>query len=127
MNYYGSGYSSGYQYPQSQPMLQNNSNTMLFGTYVNTIEDVQRFTVPQSGEIFFFPNLQNKCIYTKQFNFLDGSVSMKQYTLVEPQPQQQVQAIQQPQTAVPQQEYATKEDLQMILDELKNLKIQLGE
>ena len=52
MNYYGSGYTSVYQHPQPQPMLQNNSNTMLFGTYVNTIEDVQWFICCGSWRTF---------------------------------------------------------------------------
>ena len=72
-----------YQY-YGQPQLQNQAifNTInnLKGRPVASLEEVKAATVDFDGSIFYFPDLANKKIYTKQIN-PDGTSSLNMYEL----------------------------------------------
>lgn len=71
-------------------MYQNNYNgyaaaqlrtpaaTALKGRPVSSLEEARAATIDFDGSIFFFPDIANKKIYTKQIN-LDGTASLKMY------------------------------------------------
>ena len=50
----------------------------LKGRPVASVEEAQAATIDFDGSIFFFPDIANKRIYTKQIN-LDGTVSLNVY------------------------------------------------
>lgn len=62
---------------------------MLKGRPVTSIEEVRAAPIDFDGSIFYFPDMTNNRIYTKQIN-MDGTVSFKLYELkaipIEPTP-----------------------------------------
>lgn len=58
---------------QTQPQIK--------GRPVTSIEEVRATTIDFDGSIFYFPDLANKRIYTKQINF-DGTSTINVYELL---------------------------------------------
>ena len=61
----------------------------LKGRPVSSLEEVRATGIDFDGSVFFFPDLANKKIYTKQIN-MDGTASLNMYelkSLPEPIPQ----------------------------------------
>lgn len=52
----------------------------LKGRPVSSFDEARGTTIDFDGSVFFFPDLANKRIYTKQIN-LDGTVSLNVYEL----------------------------------------------
>lgn len=104
-------FNNNYQQQQAQmfrnniPIVNNNSN-ILKGRFVSSIDEARASSVDFDGSIFFFPDLANKRIYTKQIN-VDGTSSMQCYELT------QLPAV------VPQTEnYITRDEFNRALKEL---------
>lgn len=53
---------------------------VLKGRPVSSLEEARAQTIDFDGSIFFFPDLANKCIYTKQIN-MDGTATLNMYEL----------------------------------------------
>ena len=73
------------QQPQSQPQMsapsyQRPYQTGLKGRPVSSIEEARASTIDFDGSVFFFPDLANKRIYTKQIN-MDGTSTLLMYEL----------------------------------------------
>ena len=49
---------------------------------VSSIDEVKASVIDFDGSVFYFPDLANKKIYTKQIN-LDGTASLNMYELKE--------------------------------------------
>ena len=89
------------QYPSNQmirnnyatPAPQNNNfimnNNFLKGKPVASIEEARATSIDFDGSIFFFPDLANKRIYTKQIN-MDGTATMQCYELIQLPMEQEV-------------------------------------
>ena len=76
------------------------------GHPVSSLEEARAATIDFDGSIFFFPDLANKKIYTKQIN-MDGTMSLCVYSPVE--------------TPLPNNEnYVTKEELEAAISQLRN-------
>lgn len=73
------------------------------GRPVSSIEEVKAISIDFDGSVFFFPDLANRKIYTKQIN-LDGTSTINTYSLESNE-------------AIPQ--YVTKEELELALSQLK--------
>jgi hypothetical protein len=78
-------------YPQQQPQVprqQMNYNfapppvTGLKGRPVSSIEEARASSIDFDGSVFYFPDLANQRIYTKQIN-LDGTATLLMYELKE--------------------------------------------
>jgi hypothetical protein len=67
-------------YPQQQPTYQRSPS--LKGRPVSSIEEAKAMSIDFDGSIFYFPDLANQRIYTKQIN-VDGTASLKMYELKE--------------------------------------------
>lgn len=80
----------------------------LKGRPVSSIEEAKVSPIDFDGSIFFFPDISNGKIYTKQIN-KDGTCSMYMYTLTEMPQEKPV-------------EYVTREELAKALAALKNSK-----
>ena len=55
-------------------------STGLKGRPVSSIEEARASSVDFDGTVFYFPDLANKCIYTKQIN-MDGTATLLMYEL----------------------------------------------
>lgn len=65
------------QYQGNQQLPQNNSNS-LKGRPVTSIEEAKAAQIDFDGSVFFFPDIANGKIYTKQIN-LNGIAEIKEY------------------------------------------------
>ena len=82
-NYYPQQTQLPTQTQQQIPYYQQRSainTTGLKGRPVSSIEEAKASAVDFDGTIFYFPDLANKCIYTKQIN-VDGSATLNIYEL----------------------------------------------
>ena len=78
----------------------------LKGHPVSSIEEARASSVDFDGTVFYFPDLANKCIYTKQIN-LDGTATLLMYELKEiPVPSQP--------------NFITREEFESTIAQLKN-------
>ena len=83
-NNYGS-YAS--YYPQQSTQQQTTIRSIpqqlgLKGRPVSSLEEARATSIDFDGSIFFFPDLANRRIYTKQIN-MDGTASLNMYELKE--------------------------------------------
>lgn len=70
-------------YPQQQTtQIPRYATAGLKGRPVSSIEEVRAQTIDFDGSVFYFPDLANKRIYTKQIN-LDGTATLCLYELKE--------------------------------------------
>lgn len=70
-------------YPQQQnPYMQRQVQMVLKGRPVASIEEARAVSIDFDGSIFFFPDLAQNRIYTKQIN-LDGTATLNMYELKE--------------------------------------------
>ena len=96
-------------YPQQQQMTQTQSASLLRGRPVSSFEEARAMTIDFDGSTFFFPDLANKRIYTKQIN-LDGTASLNMYELKELPKEDPFVA----------KGYITREEFDAVIAELKN-------
>lgn len=94
-----------YNYQQS---TRNQYVPMLKGRPVSSIDEARASTIDFDGSIFYFPDLANKRIYTKQIN-LDGSCTMLMYEM-KPIPNENITAA-----------FVTRDEFNKTIEQLKNL------
>lgn len=89
-----------YQQPIRQPAIG------LKGRPVSSIDEARATSIDFDGTVFYFPDLANRCIYTKQIN-LDGTATLLMYELKEiPVPSQP--------------NFITREEFENTIAQLKN-------
>lgn len=77
-----------YQNPQLNPIYQQSylrqapPQVNLKGRLVSSLEEARATSIDFDGSIFYFPDLANKRIYTKQIN-MDGTATLCMYELRE--------------------------------------------
>lgn len=79
-NYYNNGYYP--QQPRFQPQPQIPNNFGLKGRPVSSFDEVRAAGIDFDGSIFYFPDIANKRIYTKQIN-IDGTAIFNIYELTQ--------------------------------------------
>ena len=90
-----------------QPQMPLSAQTpALKGRPVSSLDEVRAAQVDFDGSLFIFPDIANKCIYTKQIS-ANGTAVLNKYSLLE-----------EAQPSVP--TYVTKEELDSVIIELKN-------
>ena len=94
------------QYQGNQQLPQNNGNS-LKGRPVTSLEEARAAQIDFDGSVFFFPDIANGKIYTKQIN-LDGTATLLMYELKEI-----------PVTEPP--NFVTREEFENTITQLKNL------
>ena len=100
-------------YPQNQHNFYNHgrqSSVGLKGRPVSSLEEARASMIDFDGSVFYFPDLANQRIYTKQIN-LDGTAQLNMYELKEIPAEPQM--IQNP-------SYVTREEFELAIRELKN-------
>lgn len=99
---------NGYYGPQTGvPQRVQPAPQMLKGHPVSSLEEAKVATIDFDGSIFFFPDVANKKIYTKQIN-MDGTATLNMYE----------------QKAIPMAEtsaYVTREEFNQTLLEIKKM------
>lgn len=73
-------YPNYYQTAQPQQQPASRMPIGLKGRPVSSLDEVRGTTIDFDGSIFFFPDLANKRIYTKQIN-IDGTAQLNMYEL----------------------------------------------
>ena len=110
--YYPSTPTAAYQQPQTNavpPVMQYAPIPQgLKGRPVSSFEEARAMTIDFDGSTFFFPDLANKRIYTKQIN-MDGTASLFVYELREKPVE----------TAVPTGDFITREEFEKVIQELR--------
>lgn len=101
-------------YKPQQPMQQYyNWNNNQQVRPVSSIEEAKASPIDFDGSVFYFPDLANKRIYTKQIG-MDGIAVLNMYELKE-------MPIQQPQKEIDLSHYVTREELEQTVLQLKGM------
>ena len=74
-------YTAPQYYPQMRYVPAEQTQPQIKGRPVTSIEEVRATTIDFDGSVFFFPDLANKRIYTKQINY-DGTSTINTYELL---------------------------------------------
>lgn len=98
---------------QRQPVYQSTMPIQqgLKGRPVSSVDEARAASIDFDGSIFYFPDVANNCIYTKQIN-MDGSASINVYDLRKVPLATNTQNIDT--TA-----FVTREELEQILNQLR--------
>ena len=87
--------------------------TGLKGRPVSSLEEVRASSIDFDGSVFYFPDMANKRIYTKQIN-IDGTATLNVYELIELKNETK-EGI-----ALPSMDnFVTKEELQQVLAQFR--------
>ena len=108
------------QVPQQQPqyqvpgyLRQAPPQVTLKGRLVSSLEEARATSIDFDGSVFYFPDLANKRIYTKQIN-MDGTASLYVYELREIPIENEASGF------VPSVEkFVTREEFERVLAELR--------
>ena len=96
--------------PQQQTPIAQTVSPFLKGRLVSSIEEARAQTIDFDGSVFYFPDLANHRIYTKQIN-LDGTSTLNMYELKEiPAPM-----------PVGGQEFITREEFEQAMNPVRQL------
>lgn len=82
------------------------------GRPVSSIEEVRATSIDFDGSIFFFPDLANKKIYTKQIN-IDGTSTLNVYEL------RNVPLVENNTTVIDSAQFVTREEFETALAQIK--------
>ena len=107
------------QVTQQQPMYQQvpiyrqgPPQTGLKGRLVSSLEEARATSIDFDGSVFYFPDLANKRIYTKQIN-IDGTATLCMYELREIPQEKEISGL------VPSVEkFVTREEFERVLAQL---------
>ena len=97
-----------YQQAPLQPMG-------LKGRLVSSFEEARASSIDFDGSVFYFPDLANKRIYTKQIN-MDGTASLYVYELRE-MPVQREESVLVPSV----EKFVTRDEFEQVLEQLRLL------
>ena len=108
------------QVPQQQPqyqipgyLRQAPPQVTLKGRLVSSLEEARATSIDFDGSVFYFPDLANKRIYTKQIN-MDGTASLYVYELRETPIENEASGF------VPSiEKFVTREEFERVLAELR--------
>ena len=103
---------------QTVPFYQQNylrpaqQQAVLKGRLVSSLEEARATSIDFDGSVFYFPDLANKRIYTKQIN-MDGTASLNMYELRE-------LPIEEKQQFVPSMDaYITRDEFEKAIEQLR--------
>lgn len=96
----------------SQSFRQAPPQLGLKGRLVSSLEEARATSIDFDGSIFYFPDLANKRIYTKQIN-VDGTASLLMYELKE------LPVDKEPAIAISTDQFITREELERVLMEFR--------
>ena len=96
-------------YMMNRPIYQSQQQYMgIKGRPVASIEEARASIIDFDGSIFYFPDLANKRIYTKQIN-VDGTAILNMYELKEVPIEQEISSNQ----------FITREEFEAVINQLR--------
>ena len=98
-------------YVSPQTYLRQAPPQGLKGRPVASLEEARATSIDFDGSVFYFPDIANKRIYTKQIN-IDGTANLQMYELKELPKETELQQ-------VPTDQFVTKEEFERVLAELR--------
>ena len=103
-------------YPQpqnsySRQPASTSSQMMLKGRPVSSVDEVRATVVDFDGSVFYFPDIANKRIYTKQIG-MDGSAILCMYELKELPPAE---------TPMIPSNFVTREEFESVINQLRQV------
>ncbi len=111
-----------YQAPQMNPIYQQTylrqapPQVTLKGRLVSSLEEARATSIDFDGSVFYFPDLANRRIYTKQIN-IDGTASLCVYELRE------MPIVKEESVVAPSiEKFVTREEFERVLAELRSQK-----
>lgn len=106
-------------YPQTQPTQYTpqyarpvQPQAYLKGRLVSSLEEARATSIDFDGSIFYFPDLANRRIYTKQIN-LDGTATLNMYELRE------VPTVNEQAVVASMNNYITRDEFDQVVAQLK--------
>lgn len=108
-NYYPQTQTSQYTPQYARPVQPQ---AYLKGRLVSSLEEARATSIDFDGSIFYFPDLANRRIYTKQIN-LDGTATLNMYELRE------VPAINEQAVIASMNNYITRDEFDQVVAQLK--------
>lgn len=103
------------QYQYQNYLRQAPPQVTLKGRLVSSLEEARATSIDFDGSVFYFPDLANKRIYTKQIN-IDGTASLYVYELRELPTENETSSF------VPSVEkFVTREEFERVLEYIKSL------
>lgn len=96
------------QYRQAPPQVG------LKGRLVSSLEEVRATSIDFDGSVFYFPDLANKRIYTKQIN-IDGTATLCMYELRDLPIEKKESSVSVPSI----EKFVTREEFERVLAELR--------
>lgn len=113
-NYYPQQQQAAQAQPIQQPMatsyMRPQVQSGLRGRPVSSLEEARASSIDFDGTVFYFPDLANKRIYTKQIN-LDGTATLNMYELKDVPTEPAPSAM---------NNYVTREEFEAAIGQLKN-------
>ena len=102
-------------YQQAPVFRQGPPQTGLKGRLVSSLEEARATSIDFDGSVFYFPDLANKRIYTKQIN-MDGTATLCMYELRDLPIEKEISGL------VPSVEkFVTREEFEQVLSQLHQL------
>ena len=99
------------QFGQTQSYLRQAPPQGLRGRPVSSLEEARATSIDFDGSIFYFPDIANKCIYTKQIN-IDGTANLQMYELKEIPREIKMEQI-------PIDQFVTKDEFNKVMAEIR--------
>ena len=99
------------QFGQTQSYLRQAPPQGLRGRPVSSLEEARATSIDFDGSIFYFPDIANKCIYTKQIN-IDGTANLQMYELKEIPREVKIEQI-------PIDQFVTKDEFNKVMAEIR--------
>ena len=99
------------QFGQTQSYLRQAPPQGLRGRPVSSLEEARATSIDFDGSIFYFPDIANKCIYTKQIN-IDGTANLQMYELKEIPREIKIEQI-------PIDQFVTKDEFNKVMAEIR--------
>ena len=103
-----SNYSPQSYYRPVQPQIA------LKGRLVSSLEEARATSIDFDGSIFYFPDLANKCIYTKQIN-MDGTATLNVYEM------KAMPMMNEQQSIASMDNYVTKDEFELAITQLRSM------
>lgn len=93
-------------------LRQGQPQVGLKGRMVSSIEEARATSIDFDGSIFYFPDLANKRIYTKQIN-MDGTATLNMYELRE------MPVVNDAQSFPAMNNYVTRDEFEQVINQLR--------
>lgn len=112
-------YPQNQQQPTASYLPQNyyrpvQPQAVLKGRLVSSLEEARATSIDFDGSVFYFPDLANKCIYTKQIN-MDGTATLNVYEM------KAMPIINEQQTVASVDNYITRDEFEQAIAQLRSM------